>query len=275
MLNKLSPDVELVVTLVFVGVVGAVLFVDAAWPNPVVPILPRADAHASAQPTSDVTPPSTARSMASGVASADAPSRPADPARPPVDETPQKILIFGDSMIDELMLRLADYTQHNGHRLAPVIWYGASTVHWSQAGRLEQLLAQHDPTFVIAVIGSAELTTRRLDTRRVAITRILRLLEGRKMIWIGPPSWTEDTGIDDLLAELVGARRYFRSSRWFRGRDLPRKKDGIHPTRVASAAWLDAVMHWTMTESVVPIRLSTPDEAAPRPVAQIFPPPGQ
>lgn len=89
----------------------------------------------------------------------------------------------------------------------PSIWYGASTIDWSRTSRLDELLREHDPTVVIAVIGSAELTTRRLATRRAAVRRILQKLEGREVIWIGPPSWTDDTGIDDLLAELSGEGR--------------------------------------------------------------------
>jgi hypothetical protein len=253
-----SPLAQLSFTLFAVWITGALFVFDLPELEPPPPI-----PEAKASPSTPSTP----------AASAPGPAPSSSPPRE-IDDSPQRILMFGDSMIDELMLRLADYAAHNGHDLRPAIWYGASTVHWSQSSRLRQLVAQHDPTFVIAVIGSAELTTRRLGPRRAAIARILREVGNRKLVWIGPPSWTEDTGIDDLLAELVGRGRYFRSSRWVRDNEVARKRDGIHPTREASAAWLDAVARWITTESTVPIRLDLPVEEAPRPVAQVFPPPG-
>lgn len=40
----------------------------------------------------------------------------------PVDTAAQRVLIFGDSMSEYLGLRLADYTNKNGHKLTCITW---------------------------------------------------------------------------------------------------------------------------------------------------------
>lgn len=196
-------------------------------------------------------------------------AQPAAPAGVHVDSRPQRILLFGDSMIDELMLRLADYCLQNGHRLHPAIWYAAGTVHWARSDRLDRLIAEKDPTVVIAVLGSNELHARDLGRRRSAVRKILKKIGNRPLAWIGPPNWTEDTGINQVIAEAVGSDRFFRSAEL----DLARKRDGIHPTRAAAAAWMDAVARWVMTDSAHPFLLELPTQKAPRPPARVFPPP--
>lgn len=190
-----------------------------------------------------------------------------------VDARPQRILLFGDSMIDELLPRLADYCLQNGHSLHPAIWYGASSVDWSHSDKLDQLLIDFDPTFVIAVVGSNELTTQRIDRRQAAVRTILRKVGQRHFVWLGPPNWTKDSGINALLLRELGAERFFDTSRRVPMSVDERKADGIHPNSRASQRWLDAVAAWIATESAAPIALRLPNEHAPRPAARIFPPP--
>ena len=192
------------------------------------------------------------------------------PARA-VDRSPQRILLFGDSMIEELMLRMADYCQANGHELYPAVWYAAGTMHWGQDDKLDRLIAERDPTVVIAVLGSNELTMRHIERRASAVRQIMTKVGDRPLLWVGPPNWTEDTGINDLLERTVGPARFFRSAEL----ELARKPDGIHPTRTASATWMDAVARWIEEESAYPFILSAPQDEAPRPVARVFPPPGR
>jgi hypothetical protein len=188
-----------------------------------------------------------------------------------IDERPQRILIFGDSMIDELMLRLADYCLENGHTLKPAVWYGAGTVHWATDDKLKQLLRELEPTFAFVVLGANELTARNAKEHEIAVRRIVETLGEVPFVWLGPPNWQVDTGINDVIARAAGPGRYFRSA----DLELARKRDGIHPTREASAQWMDAVVEFVERESARPIRLSRPTREAPRPVAQVFPPPGR
>jgi lysophospholipase L1-like esterase len=193
-----------------------------------------------------------------------------EPAPAAVDESPQRILMLGDSMLDGLLPRLADYAAENGHSLNAVIWYGSRTVDWARGSRLGEALRDYRPTFVVLVIGSSELTTRDIEKRSSAIRQILKTVGDRKLIWVGPPNWRTDTGLGAVLEREVGAKRYFRSAEL----SFERKRDGIHPTLAASQKWMDAVALWTMTQSATPIRLAPPQKTgAPRPNARVFTPP--
>jgi hypothetical protein len=187
-----------------------------------------------------------------------------------VDESPQRILILGDSMIDGLLPRLADYAVENGHTVRAVIWYGSRTIDWGRGTRLKEMLTAYRPTFVIVALGSSELYAHGVEKRSGAVQRMLEAIKPRKLVWIGPPNWTTDTGINALLEREVGADRYFRSA------DLTfeRKKDGIHPTLASSERWMDAVARWIVDKSGVAIRLAPPTKTGtPRPSARVFPPP--
>ena len=190
----------------------------------------------------------------------------------PIDESPQRILILGDSMLDGLLPRLADYAVENRHSLNAVIWYGSRTIDWARGSRLSDALRDYRPTFVFVVVGSSELTTRDVEKRAPAVRRILETIGERKLVWVGPPNWRSDTGIGALLEREVGAQRYFRSL----DLSFERKRDGIHPTLASSQKWLDAVALWTMTQSSAKVRLALPQKTgAPRPNARVFAPPTQ
>ena len=192
-------------------------------------------------------------------------------ARTP-DAAPQRILIVGDSMIEGLLPRLADYAAENGHSVNAVIWYGSRTIDWARGSRLSDALRDYRPTFVIFVVGSSELTTRDIEKRSASVKQMLKLVADRKWIWVGPPNWRTDTGLGAMLEREVGAERYFRSL------DLTfeRKKDRIHPTLASSQLWMDAVASWLVSKSALPVRMNVPQKTgAPRPSARVFAPPSQ
>jgi len=191
------------------------------------------------------------------------------PARA-VDDTPQRILILGDSMIEGLLPRLADYAKENGHTVNAVIWYGSRTIDWARGTRLSDAINAHRPTFVIVVAGSSELFVRGVEKRSLAIEQMLKTVGSRKLVWVGPPNWTTDTGINATIERTVGTDRFFRSA------DLTfeRKRDGIHPTLSSSEHWLDLVTGWIVSRSSVPILLNRPSKTGtPRPNVRVFAPP--
>ncbi len=200
----------------------------------------------------------------------------ADPSVPPArqapDPEPQRILILGDSMIEGLLPRLADYGAHNGHSVDAVIWYGSRTSDWGRGSRLSEILRSSRPTFVFVVVGSSELRVQNVEKRTAVIERMLRDFGDAKLIWVGPPNWTKDTGINALIERLVGSGRFFRSAEL----EFERKKDGIHPTLRSSQRWMDAVARFVVEQSSVPIRFETPAKvAAARPRVRVYPPPSQ
>lgn len=182
--------------------------------------------------------------------------------------THERILLFGDSMVEVLQPRLTDYCLENGHELRPAIWYGSTTAAWAEGGELTELLREAKPTMVIVALGSSEISSRDIDRREPFIRRIVRRIGARKLLWIGPPNWREDTGINALFARVLGDDRFFRSAEL----TLPRKADGIHPDAEGGALWADAFVDWVGHGSAFPIALAPPTRRAPKLPARVFAP---
>ncbi len=272
--RKLAPGAEL---LLIWAVIGGLLLVHALLPEPLRIFgheLARPDAaQFFGLPSAADTPVAERPAVTPRPQPAPLPAGSAPPtgSRAP-DPEPQRMLIFGDSMIEGLLPRLADYAAHNGHSVDAVIWYGSRTIDWGRGTRLAEILQSSQPTFVFVVLGSSELHVRNVEKRSAAIERMLQQIGPRKLVWVGPPNWTSDTGINELIARTVGKERFFRSAEL----DFERKKDGIHPTLRSSERWMDAIVRFVVDQSSVPIRLETPAKSgAPRPRLRVYPPPTQ
>ena len=155
------------------------------------------------------------------------------------DRGPQRILLFGDSMVPVLAPRLADYCLENGHALFPAVWYGSTIIYWAWQDRLDQLLGELRPTVVIAALGSSELAVREVGECEPYVAAIVRKVGGRKLYWIGPPNWRDDTGVNALLARVLGPSRFFRSDRI----ELEHRADNIHPTAKTGDKWVNTFVH--------------------------------
>ena len=173
-----------------------------------------------------------------------------------VDTARQTVLFFGDSMTQGLAERLDDYCNENGHTLFTVVWNGSTTQRWAETNTLDTYLRRYRPTFIITCLGSNELFVRDLEKRDEYIRRIVDKTKGRSFVWIGPPNWKKDTGIDSLIRKNVGVGRYFDSSRL----TFQRGKDHIHPTPSSSKQWMDSVAVWmsSVGKMAHPIRMDIP-----------------
>ena len=154
-----------------------------------------------------------------------------------VDSTRQRILLLGESMVEGLSRPFADYCAANGHEYNSVCWYSSTTEHWAKTDTLRYFLDKYDPTYVMVTIGGNEMFVKDLDARETYIKKILSVIGDRKLVWIGTPFWKADSGINDLTRRIVGKGRFFDSSQL----QIPRKKDGAHPTKEASLQWMDSV----------------------------------
>ena len=171
-----------------------------------------------------------------------------------VDTAAQRILLFGDSMVEGLSKRMRYYAAENGHELLNVIWYSSSTKIWAQYDTLDHYIRQFEPTYVMLCLGGNELSIRDLDKRDEYIKNIIGRIGERPYVWIGPPNWKEDTGINDLIKKNVGAGRYFPSKRL----TFERKDDGAHPTPASAAQWMDSVAVWVADSAAYQIRMAYP-----------------
>lgn len=175
----------------------------------------------------------------------------------PMDTTSQRILLIGDSMLEGLMLRMRDYTEFNHHELQPVIWYSSQSEWYGKYDTLRYFIKKYKPTYVMLVLGANELFVPNIMAKRDKyVKRLLSQMDTVRYIWIGPPNWKDDTGINDMILRNVGERRYFPSKKL----TYKRFKDGAHPTHESAAMWMDSIASFVMTKSMFPIRLNKPTE---------------
>lgn len=178
------------------------------------------------------------------------------------DTTAQTILLIGDSMLDGLSPRLAAYAAANGHTLYTVVWYSSSTAAWGKRKLLADYIRRLKPTFIFICLGANELSIKDIATRRRNLAReIVAEADTIPYLWIGPPNWKEDTGINSLISSVTAQGCYFRSE----GMSFERRKDGAHPTAASAALWMDSVVRWMPLHHPHPIRLDLPSAPSGRP----------
>lgn len=173
-----------------------------------------------------------------------------------VDSLPKSILLFGDSMTFNLAIRLAKYATFNGHTLHAVNWDSSNTKIWAESDTLLYYMKLYDADFIFISLGSNELYFKKPESRLPFVQKILHDIGDIPYIWIGPPNWKEDSGINDMLQAACRKGSFFRTD----GMNLKRKSDKIHPTREASALWIDSIMRW-MPKSGHPILADLPPDS--------------
>lgn len=182
------------------------------------------------------------------------------------DSVPKSIFLFGDSMTFNLALRLARYARQNGHTMHAVNWDSSNTKIWAQCDTLSHYIKEYGADYIFISLGSNEVYFRNPETRLPYVKRILDVIGDIPYVWIGPPNWNEDTGINDMLQATCAPGAFFRSE----GMKFKRKADNIHPTRSSSAEWIDSIMRW-MPKSRHPILADIPSDTLGKvPVNVVF-----
>jgi hypothetical protein len=176
------------------------------------------------------------------------------------DSSGQRILLIGDSMVEGLMLPFQDYCNENGHKLFPVIWYSSSTKAFGTSDTLKYFIKKYNATYIIMALGSNELFIKGIKERDIFVKKILEQADTLKIVWIGPPNWKPDTGINDLISNRLGNNRYFLSKNLM----FDRASDGAHPTRYSCRIWTDKIVQWITEESRYPIVLNKPEKKSNR-----------
>ncbi len=181
--------------------------------------------------------------------------------RAPMDTTAKNILFIGDSMLEGLGPRLAKYCDKNGHTLVEVIWYSSSTKVWGESGRLAELISRYQPNYIFVCLGANELYVPNIKRdRRQYLKKMLDEIGDIPYVWIGPPNWDEDTGINDLIEQEVDDGCFYLSA----NDHFERSRDGAHPTRASAQLWMDRVIKWMGEKCAHPIRLESPGEGIGR-----------
>ena len=179
-----------------------------------------------------------------------------DPFPVPVDTAAQTILLIGDSMLEGIGPRMAAYADHNGHTLYEVMWYSSTSEKWGKSDKLSNYIERLNPTYIMICLGANELFVPDIAQKRGQYVRkIVEQAGNIPLLWIGPPNWKPDTGINSLIESTVPAGSFFLSN----GMTFERSKDGAHPTRSSAALWVDSVARWMPEHSNHPIMMEKPE----------------
>ena len=172
-------------------------------------------------------------------------------------DTAQNILFIGDSMLEGLCKRFIDYADQNHHNLQTVIWYSSTTDVWANTDTLQYFLKKFNPSYVVVCLGGNELFVKDIDKRKENIQKMVKKIGDLPFVWVSPPNWKDDTGINDAIISVVGKGRYFDS----RSLTLARKADHAHPTDPAAAIWMDTIARWLKSPACDnPLQMDWPEE---------------
>ena len=175
-----------------------------------------------------------------------------------MDTTNKVILFIGDSMLEGLGPRFAAYAKENGHKLYYVIWYSSTSEVWGRTTKLKEFIKQFKPDYVFICLGSNELFVRNIqEQRQKYVDNIISQIGDLPYVWIGPPNWKDDTGINELILSHVGPSRYFESKRL----SFDRCKDGAHPTKKSAFRWMDEIAAYLASDAQHTLVMNTPDTA--------------
>ena len=185
-----------------------------------------------------------------------------EPVPLPLDTAGKRILFFGDSMIEGLSMRFADYARENGHELYTVCWYGSTTTGWAHnLDTLQSFLHWSEADYVVVSLGGNELKVKDLDNHAENIRIIQRALGSRPTIWVAPPSWVKNPTITGVIRGEVGDKRYFDSTRL----TYTRGSDKMHPTFGSASRWMDSIAVWMSSpQTAHPIKMNFPKATTPR-----------
>ena len=190
--------------------------------------------------------------------------------KPKVDTSAQRIMFIGDSMLEGLSIRMIDYCAANNHELTSLIWYSSNTNWWGRSDTLDHFIKTVKPTYIIFAIGSGDISVQDVvEKRKPFVDEILKKIGDLPYVWVGPPNWKEDTGINQLIEESVEEGTFFLS------KDLKfeRTSDGVHPTTASAGIWMDSIATFIMNKSKYPIRLDFPQsKTKKKPTYYLFPP---
>jgi lysophospholipase L1-like esterase len=158
----------------------------------------------------------------------------------PISLQGKTLIIVGDSMAEGLAWFLRGKVEAAGGHFFNEPWDSSSTIGWQAARRMTELVERYKPDIVFIALGSNEITVPNVGARASAVKQISEEMGDRPGYWIGPPSWKPDKGIVHVIEEN------FRPGHFYNANDLnvPRRKDGAHPTRDGFKTWADLVWDW-------------------------------
>jgi hypothetical protein len=173
---------------------------------------------------------------------------------PVAEELPKNTLVLhvGDSFAGSLGVPLGKRFKAAGLRTVLEFETSSYIPTWASGEELEKYVGRYVPDLVLVTLGANEFEIPNPEQRANAVRRLVKRLNGLPCVWISPPKWKQDSGVLAVVRDNCAPCRYLDSDTIVK--DLPRRKDGIHPSDDAREIWADAVLAWLARE-----RAGTPD----------------
>lgn len=179
------------------------------------------------------------------------------PGKNEMDTTSKTILFIGDSMVECLFPRMSAYAKKNGHTFYAVIWYSATSEVYGTRTTIKEYIDKYKPNYIIFSLGGNELFVRDIkDNRQRYVDEIIRQFGDIPYVWIGPPNWKPDTGVNEMIESSVPEGCFYLS--YTPDQHYGRKKDGAHPDKPSSILWMDRIASWIMNKSAHRIKMEKP-----------------
>lgn len=173
-----------------------------------------------------------------------------------LDTSEKIVLLIGDSMLEGLSPRLGAYCGASGHKLYTIIWYGSTTELFGSSKLITDYIRKLHPDYIFISLGGNELYIKDIaEKRQPYVKNILAEIDTIPYLWIGPPNWRKDTGINSLLKTTLPKGTFFESN----GMKFDRKKDGAHPTSESAAQWMDSILRWMPDSAAFVIQFKEPE----------------
>jgi hypothetical protein len=210
------------------------------------PDAPKAANQAPSTAPSPPAPPSAAPSVPSPAAEPTSPPPSAASGSPPPIPPGTVVVHIGDSFaLAGFAQALKKRMKALGARYDVRAETSSFTTTWS--GKIESVIANTQPDLVIINLGANEVANIDPPAHAPAVRHIVAAIKGRPCVWVSPPSWRKDTGIQDVIRQNSAPCRYFDSDKLVT-EPIPRQKDHIHPTEAGGALWADAFWNWLQAE---------------------------
>lgn len=151
-----------------------------------------------------------------------------------------RVILVGDSMVWELGRAMEPLMEEAGYDFKHRHKTSDSIRSYAANNRMRDDLRKYKPDVVMISLGANEALIPRPDSLIKPIKKIVGQVGDKPCYWIGPPMWTQDTGVVKLLEEHSGPCKFYNSSPL----ELKRRKDGYHPNKEGSKVWAEAFLAW-------------------------------
>ena len=163
----------------------------------------------------------------------------------PALPTGTTVLHIGDSFAGALGIALREELAHYGVKSALRFQTATFIPTWAFHKKLPLYLLQHKPDLVVVTLGANELAIDDPSQRAGAIRRLVKQFADRPCVWIVPPLWRPENGLTKVIRDNCAPCRFMDTNALIR--EMPRVRDGIHPTPEARQDWARLVVAWLAT----------------------------